>query len=315
MTRTRRLAVLLAAISLLLVELQPAALGASRTDHVRYADDSCPGKAVVRPNYGHCAPWRLRLRSGRVLRLTDARLLQGSRIPVPIALSPHGSQVAYIRLSDDALVIRDVTTGAVRAVPGVKWSPVRFAALSLSPGGRFVLLRHHAGQQQVVDTGTGQVRTFPFTVANLSFSPDNRYVIARRLHDDTGREPDTVMVYATGTWTEVRRSLTLRLGALRMDGALLAYLDPAGARPAIRFQDVATGAPAGSALTIPAGETGRRLVWDRAGHLDLLTEVAAKTHGNVLTLRWRRANAGMRILDTFTTTRRAVVPPGSMLSG
>ncbi|MFI6734954.1 hypothetical protein ACIBI9_18660 [Nonomuraea sp. NPDC050451] len=159
----------------------------------------------------------------------------------------------------------------------------------------------------MVDTVSGQAHTFPFTPLHISFSPDNSYVLAYRADDPNG----SVVVYSTKTWTEVRRGT--QPGALSMGGTTVAYVDQYGGTPYIRLRDVATGASAGAAVKVPSGEFDNALTWDRAGHLDLLTVVGKTPSGDII-YRWRRADDGMRILDTFAIDGFHSVPPaGSVM--
>ena len=265
----------------------------SAKDLVRYADGSCPGKGFGVQHL--CAPWRLRLRSGRVVRLTDARLFvdQGSKRPglAPFALSPHGSQAAYFRLKDDALVIRDVTTGKVRVVPGVKWSLTNRFRIGLSPAAQFVVTRR-GELHQVLNSVTAQAYTLPAGQYPMSFSPDNKHLLVRQ-------RDGTSVVYSTETWSVVRTGPRAAFfPALHTNGTTIAYIDsdPFGKEPgSIRFLDLA-GGPVSSPIKLPAGEDGNALLWDRANHLDILTRAHS---GHDLVWRWRRANDGMRVLDTF----------------
>ncbi|MGW2149793.1 hypothetical protein ACWCOT_36185 [Nonomuraea bangladeshensis] len=113
-----------------------------------------------------CTVLRLGLSDGRVIRLADAV------VPVP---TPHGSYVAYYRRSDGAVVVRDLTAGKVRAVPG-GWSRAAGPLRHLSPAGRYAVV---GSPCQVVDTISGEVHTLPFTPDRaISFSPDNAYFVA-----------------------------------------------------------------------------------------------------------------------------------------
>ncbi|GAA1619115.1 hypothetical protein GCM10009733_014330 [Nonomuraea maheshkhaliensis] len=302
-----------------------AAQASAKKDFVRYADNSCVGKnGKVR----RCAPWRLRLRSGRVVRLPDARVFTGEGIlaKTPFALSPHGSQAAYFRLSDNALVIREVTTGNVRVVPGLRY-PVTGPPplLALSPAGRYVILKREALMpappseplnlqvpRKVVDTVTGQTRTLPPGELPLSFSPDNAHLLTFR------QDGDYNVVYSTRTWTEVRRGprLSGRFGSLAMDGTTIAHLRDENLPDHIVFTDVTTGRRTARApISLPPGELGHWLLFDRANNLDVRTSTTPK--GRVTrTYRLRRVNEGMRVLDTFKHHPRDtldVVAGGSLL--
>jgi hypothetical protein len=262
-------------------------------DFVRYADGSCPGKKFGVQHL--CAPWQLKLRSGRVIRLTDARMFADPKDKrsgrTGFALTPHGSQVAYFRLKDDALVIRDVGTGKVRVVPGVKWSSTNRFMFSLSPAARFIVIKREP--YQVLDSVTGQAHTLPAGQVVLGFSPDNRYLLV-------SQRGGGFAVCSTATWGLVRTGA--RVGphsVLQANGTTIAYTDwdPRGKKPEyVRFLDLATGGPAGSPMKIPTGERPNGLLWDQANHLDLLTR---RTTEDGVIWRWRRANDGMRVLDTF----------------
>ncbi|MFB9891513.1 hypothetical protein ACFFOQ_17030 [Planobispora takensis] len=271
----------------------------ARKDFVRYADDSCLGEDE---EYYVCAPWRLSLRNGKVIRLKEARVFTGPGrgARAPFALSPHGSKAAYFRLKDGALVVRDVTTGVARAVPGIKWPVELPLQIGLSPGGRFVTLRgDHLEPRRVLDTVTGRTHPLPALRVPWSFSPDNAYLLAYE-------GDNTVVVYSTADWSVVRKVRTPP-GALHMNGTTIAYIDRGHRRDGthrIRFVDLATGRPAEAPLEIPFGEEGRWLLWDRAGNLDLLTRVTESSHGDLTTFRWRRASDDMRVLDTFTNRSR-----------
>jgi hypothetical protein len=296
----RRLAALLGAVLLVSTlgagSESPAAAAARKTQYVRYAGASCLGR---NGEYHVCAPWRLVLRSGRVIRLTEARVFATAdhKGRAPFGLSPHGSQAAYFRLRDGALLVRDVTSGKVRVVPGITWSPNQ-PRISLSPAARFIVVqRDFGGPRQLLDSITGQVvHTLPAGEHPVSFSPDNRYMITAR--PIAGGVGYSAVVYSTAIWSVVHRGA--RAGALGMDGTTIAYIaDWNTKHPSIRIVNVVTGAPTRAPIPIPAGEFPHWAIWDRAGHLDLLTHVTSRSAGYRTTFRWRRANAGMRILDTF----------------
>jgi hypothetical protein len=292
MRLARRLGLLFVAAVMSVGAAAPAG-AMSAKDFVRYADGSCPGK---KPGEQHlCAPWQLRLRSGRVIRLTDARMFanpgdkrsgrQG------FALTPHGSQVGYFRLKDDALVIRDVTTGKVRVVPGVKWSLTNRFMFGLSPAAHFFVIKREP--LQVLNAVTGQAHTLPAGQHPLSFSPDNKYLLV-------SQQGGGLVVYSTETWGVVRTGPRVGFApALHANGTTIAYTDwdPRGKEPEyIRFLDLTTGGPAGSPIKIPTGESANGLLWDRANHLEILTR---RVSGDGQIWRWRSADDGMRVLDTF----------------
>ncbi|MFG6201238.1 hypothetical protein [Nonomuraea sp. JJY05] len=285
------------ALLLALVTVSPLAVAHSadalttKKVFARYVVDPCPMQEGE-----PCTVWRLRLSDGRMIRLADAVL------PVP---TPHGSQVAYYRKSDGALVVHDLTTGKIRAVPGT-WSPDANPLKHLSPAGRFAVI---GPSYQVVDTYTGQVHTLPFTPDRaISFSPDNAYLIARR--PPVVRQPEVDEVFSTKTWTVVRRGS--KFGALRMGGAVVAYIDSEtiGKPVSIRLWDLTADKPVGPAITIPINEFPQGLFWDRANHLDVVSYLPKKYHHGMIVrgsgYRWRRANDKLRILDTVIPKERGI---------
>ncbi|NJP92551.1 hypothetical protein HCN51_24350 [Nonomuraea sp. FMUSA5-5] len=284
-----RTALLLALVASPLAVAHPAGAISTKKVFVRYVVDRCPMEEGE-----PCTVWRLRLSDGRMIRLPDA--------VAPVA-TPHGSQVAYYRRSDGALVVHDVTTGKIRAVPG-RWSPSASPLEYLSPAGRFAVV---GASYQVVDTSTGQVHTLPFTPDRaISFSPDNAYLIARR--PPVAGRPEVAEVFSTTTWTVVRRGS--KFGALRTGGAAVAYIDAeTSGKPAyIRFWDLTTDRPAGTPVTVPASESPQGLFWDRADHLDVVSYLPRKFHHGMIVrgsgYRWRRANDHLRILDTVIPKER-----------
>ncbi|WP_188189622.1 hypothetical protein [Nonomuraea sp. SYSU D8015] len=292
MRLARRLSAVSVAATLMLGLGPPVEAAAAKKDFVRHADDSCRNR---RGEYYVCAPWRLYLRSGRVIRLTEARVFTGSGVKsrAPFALSPHGSTAAYFRLKDNALVVRDVTTGKVRVVPGITWSATRRFMIDISPGGRFIILdRGYPQPYQILDSVSGRVHTLPAGQIPVSFSPDNEYLLTR--------QQEVATVYSTETWAVVRVRQGAQGGALHMDGTTVAYIDRSNRQTHyIRFLNLATGGTAGSPIKLPPGEFGGQLYWDRANHLDVLATVTAASRGDRTTWRWRRANDAMRVLDTF----------------
>ncbi|WP_219468031.1 hypothetical protein [Nonomuraea rhizosphaerae] len=280
----------------MITQVQPAPgvadTAGARKVFARYVMDSSP--RGTHPDEKVAVPWRLRLRDGRVVTLADVLLTNPPRWPV---LTPHGSQVGYYRKPDGAWVVRDLTTGKVRAVPGKFLSGGAFCLLS--PAGRFLVECDPTRQNpsyQIVDSVSGQTHTIPSgRYGKLSFSPDNAYVLVVR-------GPGNIEVYSTRTWTVVHRGT--QAGALRMGGAVVAYIDTRDSPAHIRFWDLAAGRSTGTAIQVPLDEIPQVLVWDRADHLDLLSYRENKYHHGLIVrrsgYRWRRANAGMRVLDTFT---------------
>lgn len=291
-----RWAVVSLVVALSITSAAPVQAAAKKKVYARYVTDSSPfGQHPDEPLQG---PWRLGLQDGRLIRLDDAVFASYRSEP---ALTPHGSQVAYYRKPDGRWVIRDLTTGKVRRVPGRFLSDGAFC--QLSPGGRFLVLC--GDTYQIVDSYTGQAHKLSGGHGPVSFSPDNAYVLHHYNLDPHILSQDfgVTEVYDTRTWAVVRHGK--RFGALAMGGRVVATMKDHSMY--IQFWDVSTGWPTRRPVKVPEGETARALMWDRAGNLDVLTEVHRKySKGFVVrerAHRWRRVTDKMRILDTFRITK------------
>ncbi|WP_436758499.1 hypothetical protein [Streptosporangium sp. V21-05] len=230
----------------------PAEAGGARPP-VRYAGlDGCV-----------CAPWKLWIRGGGVVALPDARVFSVGRRRAPLALSPNGRHVAYFQLGDGALVVLEVATGEVRAVPGVTWSnAMRAARVELSPGGRYAVLGV-GGEHRILDTYSGESIPVPLGLRPWSFSPDARFVL---VVDDAFQAG----IYSISPFAE--RGRVPVGGALGPDGEVVAHFTARDA--GIRLWDVPTGGiPRRDPIAVPVDRTPTRMRWNSVGHLDLQTVV------------------------------------------
>ncbi|MFJ2028494.1 WD40 repeat domain-containing protein [Streptosporangium sp. NPDC087985] len=241
-----------------------------------------------------CAPWTLWTWGGQVIKLTDARVFAGKagKQPAPLALSPDGGYIAYFRREDGALVIRDMSTGGVREVPGVQWSrQLRSTRIDLAPAGRYVVLG--SGQaDRVLNARNGRSSAVPPGLRPWSFSPDAKLMLAV---DDEFRAG----IYSTATLAEKGRVPVG--GALSPDGTTVAYFTSDDS--AIGLWNVAAGrSGARQPIALPAAKIPIRLRWDGDGHLDLQM-VEAAGNGDNAVYSWYRLDQGSGVaqpVDTFT---------------
>ncbi len=245
-----RLSVCVGAVAMVMGAGVPAEAGGVRPP-VRYAGlDGCV-----------CAPWKLWVRGGGVVTLPDARVFSVGRQRAPLALSPNGRYVAYFQRRGGALVVQEVATGEVRAVPGVMWSnAMRAARVDLSPGGRYVVLGI-GWEYRILDTYSGESIPVPPGLRPWSFSPDAKFVL---MVDDTFQAG----IYSMSPFTE--RGHVPVGGALGPDGETVAHFTARDA--GIRLWNVPTGGiPRHDPIAVPVNRTPTRMRWNGAGRLDLQT--------------------------------------------
>ncbi|GAA4225410.1 hypothetical protein FHR32_003409 [Streptosporangium album] len=243
-----------------------------------------------------CAPWTLWTWDGQVIRLTDARVFTGKagKQRAPLALSPDGEYVAYFRREDGALVIRGMSTGRVREVPGVQWSRrLRATRIDLAPAGRYLVLGSEQ-DDRVLDARSGRSTVVPSGLQPWSFSPGAKLMLAV---DDEFRAE----IYSTATLTE--RGHAPVGGALSPDGTTVAHFTSDDS--AIILWDVAAGRSGGrQPIPLPAAKIPVRLRWDGPGHLDLQMVVPGKVGNGVdAVYSWYRLDLGSgaaQPVDTFT---------------
>ncbi|WP_344970957.1 hypothetical protein [Streptosporangium fragile] len=208
-----------------------------------------------------CAPWKLWLRGGDVVRLGDARVFSTGKQRAPLALSPDGRHVAYFHKSTGALVVREMATGEVRRVPGLAWSRDMYAArLDLAPGGRYVVLGV-GRDNRIVDVHSGRAAEVPPGLRPWSFSPDAQFVLAV---DDAFRAG----IYSVTPFAETGRVPVG--GALSPHGTTVAHFTARDS--AIGLWNVAAGRTARpKPIPLPRGQTPTRLRWSGDGRLAVQT--------------------------------------------
>ncbi|MER5419756.1 hypothetical protein [Streptosporangium roseum] len=243
-----------------------------------------------------CAPWTLWTWDGQVIKLTDARVFaaKARKRRAPLALSPDGEYVAYFRRGDRALVIRDMSTGNVRVVPGVQWSrELRATRIDLAPAGRYVVLGS-GRDERVLNAQSGRSSVVPPGLRPWSFSSDAKLMLAV---DDEFRAG----IYSTSTLAE--RGRVPVGGALSPDGTIVAHFTDDGS--AIGLWNVAAGkAGGGLPIALPSERIPTRLRWDGSGHLDLQMVAPPRIKKGVDTVyTWYRvdqASGLVQPVDTFT---------------
>lgn len=124
-------------VAVLMITQARPTLGAADTAttkkvFARYVVDSSP--IGTHPDEGPVGPWRLRLRGGQLIRLTDAMFSAPPSWPI---LTPHGSQVAYYRKPEPselhAYVVISLTPGVrTEEARALRWDHVVTWVPSLS---------------------------------------------------------------------------------------------------------------------------------------------------------------------------------------
>ena len=284
----RRVSVWVSASAVIIGASVPAEAGGTRSP-VRYAGlDGCV-----------CAPWKLWVRGGRVVSLPDARVFSRGRQRAPLALSPNGRYVTYFQRSDGALVVREMTSGEIRAVPGVRWSnTMRAARIELSPGGRYAVLGVGWGHQ-ILDTYTGESVPVPPGLRPWSFSPDAKSVL---VVDDTFQAG----IYSMSPFAEWGRVPVG--GALGPGGEIVAHFTARDAGIGL-WNVLGAGPLRRRPIPLPGGRTPTRLRWNGAGDLDLQTVAPRRlSRGGGTRYTW------YRVKPESNRTRRigGFVVPGSV---
>ncbi|MGV9772596.1 hypothetical protein [Streptosporangium sp. NPDC003464] len=289
MSLLRRPAVLVAVLAVLTVVMRAEAPARAR------AEPEAGGASVRYAGLAGCvcAPWTLWTWSGQVIKLADARVFasKAGKQRAPLALSPDGEYVAYFRRGDRALVIRNMSTGQVREVPGMQWSrKLRSTRIDLAPAGRYVVLGS-GRDDRVLDAYSGESSVVPPGLRPWSFSSDAGLMLAV---DDEFRAG----IYATSTLAE--RGRVPVGGALSPDGATVAHFTDDDS--AISLWDVAAGRADGQPIALPAGQIPTRLRWGGSGHLDLQTVARRGEKRSETVYTWHRVDQGtghLQVVDTF----------------
>lgn len=282
MLHTRGLAVLAVAAAASTLMITPAAAG---TNTVRYAwVDGCAKKDYTVP----CGPWTLTMRSGKDLVLKDAVVFPesaGGKVDkeanAPLAVSGNGRYVNYFRKSDSRLVIHDVVTGSVKALPGKaailpKGLGMSDLDLGFSNDGRRLVIDYldfsATKPSVVVDLRAGTTSKLPGGEFVQSFSPDGEYVLTSRSTDDNTTE---FAVY-DGKGDKMHSQVVPQVVsnnspiALADDGTTVALVITGSKKARLRTYDLSTD-EVSEAVTLryPATESPTRLLWETSGKLSV----------------------------------------------
>ncbi|MGI5161712.1 hypothetical protein [Microbispora sp. CA-102843] len=263
-----------------------SATASSSASTVRYAWlKSCSKK----DDYFPCGSWHLALRNGRDSVLKDAQVFPRTakgkidkQSYAPLTVSGDGRQVSYFRKKDGALVVRDVTTNKVRALPrSVSKLPKGIGmgdlATSLSRDGGVLTVDYYDGDDKlpslIVNVRTGKVRKIPADAAVVGFSPDGKHVLVSRgtaentsrfsVYDQDGRRTNTQVVPQV-----VANNSPM---ALADDGSSVAVLISTGSgKQRLRVYDLSNDS-VGEAVDVrvPKKESAKRLEWTPDGGLKL----------------------------------------------
>ncbi|TQS27809.1 hypothetical protein [Microbispora sp. KK1-11] len=262
------------------------ATASSSASTVRYAWlKSCKKKDGYLP----CGSWRLALGNGRDSALTDAQVFPRTakgkidkQSYTPLSVSGDGRQVSYFRKKDGMLVVRDVTTNKVRALPrSVSKLPKGIGmgdlATSLSRDGGLLTIDYYDEDGKVpslvVNVRTGKVRKIPADAAVAGFSPDGKHVLVSRgtaenttqlsVYDEDGRRTNTQVVPQV-----VANNSPI---ALADDGSSVAVLiTTTSAKQRVRVYDLSDDTVSDAVdVRLPKNESAKRLEWTPDGGLKL----------------------------------------------
>ncbi|MDP9863377.1 MULTISPECIES: hypothetical protein [Streptosporangium] len=320
MRPTRGFAVLAiaAAAAAMITTPADARTGAASDDSVRYAWI----KACPKPKKDYkipCGNWTLAMRSGKTIKLTDARVnpkQAGGKVDKEssalFAVSGDGRSVNYIK--GDKLVVRDVNSGKVRPLPG------RAAKLpkgigqgevdtTLSPDGSIAVVDYFDDAEKlpslVANLKTGKVVELPSKNSVMSFSPDGQHLLTGRFTDDNITEFAVFDAEGRETSSQVVPQIVSNNApiALADDGTTVTLIITGGSgKVRLRTYDLASDTVSDPVpLGTPKGESAQRLYWDAAGTLTLWTSTGDE-EGTVVSAVKRRVNAetgATRKLDSF----------------
>ena len=289
-----------------------ASPGAATSDTVRYAYvRRCTENGTATP----CGPWRLRMRSGRTVRLAEARVLartaKGEKVrnrTAPFAISGDGTTVAYFR-EDGRLVVRKVAGGAplVLAYTPPKGSGTDLVTLYLSnTGGRLAVEAGDDPERRptvVYDTSTGAVALrLPGTLAFQGFGGDGESVLAagsrgdritRLVAFDAGGEP----------LLDIRPPQVVADNApyaLSPDGGTVAFVGGGGTDAALGLYDPRTGTLRRIPVRIPDDDLVDALGWSGETQVTVrLSRIAARSDA-IRVLEVDTATGTARTRESYT---------------
>lgn len=290
MLHARGLTALAIAAAATATMITPAAAESGKEARYAWVDACTIKKDYTVP----CGPWTLSLRGGGSLALKDAvvnpRLANGKvekEASAPVSISGNGRFVGYFRKSDGRLVVRNLRTGTVKALPGKAATVPKGLGMSdldtaFSDSGRKFAIDYFDEAAKlkslVVDLETDTITTFRGDEAIQGFSPDGEHVLTSRttednttefaVYDESGNELESRVVPQI-----VSNNAPIALAA---DGTTVAMVIT-GPKPTskarLRTYDLSTDQVSDPvALGYPTGnEFANRLVWDGSGGLTLWT--------------------------------------------
>jgi len=257
---------------------------------VRYAwVDSCPKKDYTVP----CGPWTLAMRGAKGIVMKDAVVFPkaangkvNKEASAPLTVSGNGRFVNYFRKSDGRLVIRDVVSGSVKALPGrAAKLPKGFGMadidVTFSNDGAHIAIDYldeRAVQPTLmVDLGSRTTSTLPGDEYVQGFSPDGAHALTLRSTDDNTTE---FRVYDGRGVKQVGRVVPQIVSnnapiALAGDGVTVAVI-LTGPKPTskarLRTYDLSTDEVADAVtLSYPTAEGAMRIFWENSGKISLWT--------------------------------------------
>ncbi|MER7207874.1 hypothetical protein ABT340_12475 [Streptosporangium sp. NPDC000239] len=280
----------------------------ARTDDlVRYAwIKSCAKGDHTVP----CGKWTLTLRSGRTVRLDDARVnprrangTVDKDAGTTFAVSGDGRVVNYLR--GDVLVVRDVTSGKVVPLPGraatlPKGLDQASVDTMLSEDGSAVVIDYLDEEERLpsllVDRESGKIATLPAKINVMGFSPDGRHVLTSRYTDDSTTE--FVIFDGAGRVTASRVVPQIVANnspvALANDGTTTAFVVTGAMTKKARLHTYSLTSDTVSAavrLGVSVNDGAQRLSWNPAGTLTLWTSFSEAHGGQVTSAAKRTVNA------------------------
>lgn len=294
-----------------------AKTGAASDDSVRYAwIKSCAKKDDRIP----CGKWALTLRSGKSVKLADARIhprqANGKvdrEISTMFAISGNGRFVNYFR--GDKLVVRDVNSGKVRPLPGKAATlPKGIGQNDLdtmfSPDGSIVVVDYFDSAEKlpslVANLKTGKTIKLPSKNNVLSFSPDGQHMLTGRFTDDNITEFAVFDADGRQTASQIVPQIVSNNSpiALADDGSTVALIITGTSnKPRLRTYDLTSDTVSEAIrLGIPKNENAQRLYWDPTGTLTLWTGRDSGDENNATSAVKRTVNAetgSTRKLDSF----------------
>ncbi|MBO3746943.1 hypothetical protein J5X84_12775 [Streptosporangiaceae bacterium NEAU-GS5] len=295
-----------------------ASKSAAASSQVRYAWlKSCPKSTYTIP----CGSWTVTLTSGKSVVLKDAvvhPIMANGKVDkegaTSFAISGNGKVVSYFRKSDRKIVVRDVASGRVRALPGKAASLPKGLGMSdldtfLSDDGTKVLIDYFdaAGTRPslIVDLTGGSTRTLRADSAGQGFSPDGKLVLATRFTDENTTEFAVYDESGAKVNSQVVPQIVANNSpiALSDDGTTVGVLiTTSKGKQRLRMYDLATDTVGDAVdLSLPKSESAHRLFFDASGNVKLW-ELRYDKAGNVAGATQRRVSPGSgatSVVDSF----------------